>query len=259
MKIHLILAVSIITLQACSKKQNEGKQEKIFSNGSKFSVEQEPRSDANNFGIRERAKLTLQRAELNTSEQIDKNVEILQQFTRELEIEEQLSHAEAFNELFIDLTNNQPADSPLNVRIVFIRAFLSDSEGIASLMGELPAGEMRRLGVALIRGKGLVPEQLTKIYQAMPESADRSDIADEIVAQTLFAKGVDSALGFVQSLTSVFERENALKVLASSMATANQGSRNAMTSTDVEKVKAYAKSIGQDYPVRTLDRIQASK
>lgn len=256
MKSYLIIAIFLPAILGCSKKRAYVEQEKSLPDDCNLSVEKEPHASPEKSKTREISKARLRRLDLNTPENLENSIATLRQLTRDLEIEEQLSHPEALNELYIALTKNQETGISMSIRGIFARAILNDVEEISSIMSELPGGEMRRFCVAYIGGKGLSSKQLGDIYRAMPESADRSDIADLLVAETFFKKGVGPALGFIQALTSPYEEKQALDSLASSMATAIQIGRQITPAEDLEKVKEYAKLIGQERSVRTLEKIR---
>lgn len=259
MKRYLITAIFIAAILGCSKKRTQGEQGKPFSNVSELPAEQKPHAAPEKIGIREVAKSKLQRFDFDTPGVLEDSIATLLQLTRDLEVEEQLSHAEALNELFITLTDNRPAETPLPIKGLFMRELLVDPDGIASILGGLPAGEFRRFCIGFIRGPNVPRQQLAGIYLAMPESADRSVIADLLVAHTFSEQGVDPALTFIHSLTSPYEREHALDALANSISSAYQFRGKITPSDDLAKVKEFAKSVGQDYPVRTLDKLRVQE
>jgi hypothetical protein len=250
------LTILIGAVPACSKREAVDEQLNHPSEERTSSVHVLPTQVIEEKTSDRTIKTELEHFDFESPESMERNIGILLRLAKSLEAEKGLSHAEALNELYLRSSIDRSLKTRSRVRRLIDTAILKDPEGLAPFMGDLPAGELRHHFVAWIRGGGFSRQQVVDMYHAMPESADRSQVGEQVVKQTFYDQGVDSAILFIQSMTSPYERDNALNSLASSISSANLYGERKITRDDVESVIAYANSIGQDYPVRTLEKIK---
>lgn len=203
--------------------------------------------------VRDKAKLELLRNDLISPGVFEESIEHLRTLAGKMADDEGISYPEALNELYLTLGNGQPPVMASSLRGLFGETMLKDPAGIESIMSELPAGDLRRVGVACIRGEALPIKTIKEVYSLMPESEDRSEIANELVTRSFLDEGVDSALTVIKTISSHHERDRALNALASCMSTSESFGGRSVNDKDVDKIKSYAKSIGQERQVKSLD------
>jgi hypothetical protein len=173
-----------------------------------------------------------------------------------LENSENMSRGEARNELFLRLTEGQSELVEGSMRGNLAQVILADPRGVDVAVSELPAGPLRKTCVSYLTGGSLPLETLADVYHALPESADRSRMAEWLVARTYFERGADSAIEAIRSLSLPTEQTRALEELAGQIFGAIQIGERPIPSEDIEAVKAYARSVGQEHQVRAFGRIE---
>jgi hypothetical protein len=251
-----LVIILVITISACDKKQTLPPQESPLLNGKNSSnVKKYIRAEDSARSIRDVAKAKLRRDDLFEPGIFEESATLLRQLTRDLEIQENTSYHEALNELYIALVERQPKGISMMLKGLFYQVMLKDPEGIATVMGKLPAGDLRGVGLSFILGSGLPIQELEDVYWAMPESYDRSQIANQLVVSTYLEKSIDTSLALIQSMNISPERDGALEYLVSFLVTADLTDGKRVSKDDLEKVKSFVKLIGQERRTKILDRL----
>lgn len=234
MKFAIIIALCVIS-QCCTKKADV----------SQSNPDDRPESKVARHGmvpnqqpVRQQAKSALQDPRKCTPPAIS-------EWAKKISSEEDINYLEALSILYSTLAGSQP-HGDLRFKAAFYHVISDDSENISQLMGELPTGDLRRMCVGFIRGEDMPSDKLTKIYEAMPESIDRAQVANILVSTCYFKNGIDSALNSVRSLGTLDERTEALNNLASQMAGSYKLRGRNLSVYEIQQIREFAKEVGQE-------------